>query len=97
MKKMLTFFTVMILAGSMQANAQSQFAKSTISPVAVPVEKFSKSTDPLPVAMPVSTEAQSDIKVIDGRNVRVDSQGVQSLEAVAPSAVPKPKTESIVK
>jgi len=97
MKNLLTLFILMMLAGSMQANAQSQSAKSTVSPVATPVEKSEKSTDPRPAAIPVSTEAQSDIKVIDGRNVRVDSQGIQSLEMVSPIPAPKPKTENSLK
>lgn len=95
MKKLLTLFAVMILAGSMHAHAQTQPAKSALPPP--PAEKVVKAEDPLPESPASVKEGDSDIKIIEGRKVRVDNQGVQSLEVVTPTLAPKPKTENSVK
>lgn len=90
MKKRLFFMLLVSFLGG-KAFAQEE-KKAQDIPKKEPV-KLSEPTE-LPASQPVKVvENGQEIRIIDGRKVKVDSQGIQSLEAVEPEKDKKPKAE----
>ena len=94
MKKILC---LLVISGSgFHAKAQNTAAESAtpvqkVSPV--PGDKIEADTAGNSAVLP---SQKSEYQVIDGRKVKVDSQGVQSLEVVEPVPVAKPAAKENV-
>lgn len=89
--KRLFFFLFLLIIGN-AVKAQSGQA----SPLQEPA-KTTKGGDQLTPSDSAQKNAETrDYQIIDGRKVKVDSQGIQSLEAVEPApAVKPPKTDDV--
>ena len=89
--KRIFYLLVWLFAGT-AAQAQETQAESAVQPMyASPV-----TGDKLPVDSAVGPTQTPEYQIIDGRKVKVDAQGVQSLEVVNPVPVAQPAAKETV-